>query len=211
MLLASNAEESEKLRERCSRLASHQLEARLLEPGEVSGLEPALKVSGDGAALLLPSDAQINGRKAAAALLDRCLEFNRQSNSSSQSGGRFHWLMDEAVSEVQPAGAGGSGEEACHCVATEKGRRVTARQVVVAAGAWSGKLLGRITGNAAWQEVFEPRRGHLLELRPPAGMPPVRHGVMEMSYTQVQAMFYCCSNCCLLRALAPRPSMPHHA
>lgn len=64
--------------------------------------------------------------------------------------------------------------------------RITTRKgVVLAAGAWSGKLLGSTTGDARWQEVFKPRRGHLLELDPPAGMPPLRHGLMEMGYTQV--------------------------
>ena len=57
--------------------------------------------------------------------------------------------------------------------------------MVLAAGAWSGSLLGSTTGDARWHEVFKPRRGHLLELDPPPGMAPLRHGLMEMGYTQV--------------------------
>ena len=56
---------------------------------------------------------------------------------------------------------------------------------MLAAGAWSGDLLAAITGNDRWREVFKPRRGHLLELDVPAGMSPLRHGLMEMGYTQV--------------------------
>lgn len=58
--------------------------------------------------------------------------------------------------------------------------------MVLAAGAWSGSLLGTTTGDARWRDVFKPRRGHLLELDPPAGMPRLRHGLMEMGYTQVR-------------------------
>ena len=57
--------------------------------------------------------------------------------------------------------------------------------MVLAAGAWSGHMLSTATGDDTWQEVFKPRRGHLLELQLPAGMPPLRHGLMEMGYTQV--------------------------
>ncbi len=64
-------------------------------------------------------------------------------------------------------------------------RLVTRKGVVLAAGAWSGHLLSTATGDDKWQDVFKPRRGHLLELQLPAGMPPLRHGLMEMGYTQV--------------------------
>lgn len=81
--------------------------------------------------------------------------------------------------------------------------RITTRKgVVLAAGAWSGHLLGSTTGDARWREVFKPRRGHLLELDPPAGMPPLHHGLMEMGYTQVSCIpeksdfvLFCCLAC----------------
>ena len=57
--------------------------------------------------------------------------------------------------------------------------------MVLAAGAWTGSLLGNTTGDARWRDVFKPRRGHLLELDSPAKMPQLRHGLMEMGYTQV--------------------------
>jgi glycine/D-amino acid oxidase-like deaminating enzyme len=54
---------------------------------------------------------------------------------------------------------------------------------VVAAGVWSGQLLADATGQPAWQQLLQPRRGHLLEMQPPTGMPPVHTGMMELSYT----------------------------
>lgn len=70
-------------------------------------------------------------------------------------------------------------------------RIMTRKGVILAAGAWSGSLLGSTTGDTRWHEVFKPRRGHLLELDPPAGMPPLRHGLMEMGYTQVSCIPLC--------------------
>lgn len=70
-------------------------------------------------------------------------------------------------------------------------RMTTRKGVVLAAGAWSGSLLGSTTGDARWPDVFKPRRGHLLELDPPAAMPPLRHGLMEMGYTQVRQIRVC--------------------
>ena len=62
-----------------------------------------------------------------------------------------------------------------------------AQAVVVAAGAWTGQLLAGMSQLAAqgWGQRLMPRRGNLLEVQPPPGMPPVRHGLMEAEYTQV--------------------------
>lgn len=63
--------------------------------------------------------------------------------------------------------------------------RISARQaVIVCAGVWSGKLLTQVLGTPVWSQLLQPRRGHLLELQPPKGMPVLQHGVMELSYTQ---------------------------
>ena len=56
--------------------------------------------------------------------------------------------------------------------------------MVVAAGAWSGQLLAAATGQPSWQQLLQPRRGHLLELQPPKGMARVNHGIMEVAYTK---------------------------
>lgn len=59
---------------------------------------------------------------------------------------------------------------------------------MVAAGVWSGELLSQATGEAAWAKALQPRRGHLLELPRPKGMPVVKRGMMEMSYTKVRSV-----------------------
>ena len=56
--------------------------------------------------------------------------------------------------------------------------------MVLAAGVWSGNLLTALTGDCRWASVLQPRRGHLLELQRPQGMPPIGRGIMEMSYTK---------------------------
>lgn len=67
--------------------------------------------------------------------------------------------------------------------------RVQARKgVVVTAGAWSGDLLADNLADDRWRSVFQPRRGHLLEVQAPPSMPPLRHGLMELGYTQVLLM-----------------------
>lgn len=61
---------------------------------------------------------------------------------------------------------------------------------MVAAGVWSGELLSQATGEAAWAKTLQPRRGHLLELPRPEGMPVVKRGMMEMSYTKVRSVWF---------------------
>lgn len=61
------------------------------------------------------------------------------------------------------------------------------RGVVLAAGAWSGDFLAGQLGKAAWGAAFRPRKGLLLELPRPEGMPPVNRGMMEVGYTKVGA------------------------
>ena len=55
----------------------------------------------------------------------------------------------------------------------------------MAAGAWTGHLLADSLGEEHLREAFVPRKGHLLEISSPAGMPPLRHGLMELGYTHV--------------------------
>jgi hypothetical protein len=62
---------------------------------------------------------------------------------------------------------------------------VARRGLVLAAGVWSGQLLAAVSGDQRYSALLQPRRGHLLEVVPPAGMAAVRHGVMEAGYTKV--------------------------
>ncbi len=58
-----------------------------------------------------------------------------------------------------------------------------ARGIVVALGAWSGTFLAQQLADVRWAGAFRPRRGLLLEMPAPEGMPAVSHGLMEVSYT----------------------------
>lgn len=59
------------------------------------------------------------------------------------------------------------------------------RGIVVALGAWSGTFLAEQLADVRWAAAFRPRRGLLLEMPRPAGMPPLGHGLMELGYTRV--------------------------
>jgi hypothetical protein len=60
--------------------------------------------------------------------------------------------------------------------------------VLVALGAWTGQFLSQQGLAASWQDAFKARRGLLLEMPRPAGMAPVRHGLMEVGYTSHYTM-----------------------
>lgn len=62
-----------------------------------------------------------------------------------------------------------------------------AQAVVVAAGVWSGELLAAATKDDSWSRAFAPRRGHLLVLDHPTGMPALQTGMMEVAYAKYYA------------------------
>eukprot|EP00879_Flechtneria_rotunda_P025536 GHRR01027138.1.p1 GENE.GHRR01027138.1~~GHRR01027138.1.p1 ORF type:complete len:339 (+),score=94.72 GHRR01027138.1:908-1924(+) len=155
----------------------------LLSPRELKMREPALQLPTGSQGLLVKSDAQIDGRRAAFGLLKACQQLSAEAaekaTGSCDKQRRLLIGLNESVLDLQPNQAEGSVD-----VITES-RKVHARHgVIVAAGVWSGQLLSAVTGQAAWQQLLQPRRGHLLEIAPPPGMPPLNTGMMELSYTQ---------------------------
>ncbi|KAI8468098.1 MAG: oxidoreductase [Monoraphidium minutum] len=174
LLLATTGAEMTQLEARATMLQANGVEGvRLLARDAVLREEPALGLPASAAGLLVESDAQISGRAAAFALLDECQRLGAAT-------GRCRVLLHEGVVALEP-GAAGAGA----VVVTESGRRVRSRRgVVVASGVWSGHLLAAASGDARWRSLLAPRRGHLLEIARPEGMPPIRRGVMELSYTR---------------------------
>ncbi|GLI67114.1 hypothetical protein VaNZ11_011322 [Volvox africanus] len=171
LLVSTGEEESASLSERQYALNSVGLKASYLDPRRLAELEPGLVPPRGGAGLLVQSDLQINGRAAAHALLQRC-----------RANPGFGDLMgpEGAVAGLELAAGPGGG----HVIRTE-GRRIHARHaLVLSAGVWTGDLLSSATGNPGWSQLLQPRRGHLLEMPRPVGMPPVTHGIMEVSYTK---------------------------
>ena len=169
LLLASSAEESWGLQARQAALQAAGLEARWLPARELAQLEPALRLAAEGSALLVPSDAQVNGRQTAAALQRACESFGR----------RFTALFHEPAQALL-TGTSGRVEG----VATGARRVAAPRGVVVAAGAWSAGFLAEAVGQPAWRGAFLPRKGLLLEMPRPRGMPQLHYAMMEAGYTK---------------------------
>ncbi|KAK9787849.1 hypothetical protein WJX73_005712 [Symbiochloris irregularis] len=121
--------------------------------------------------LFVPGDTQLDGRQAARLLLSICTE----------QGCRFTAHLQQQVQEVL---LDSTGRQAIGLKCN--GQQILADAVVVAAGAWTGHLLASIPPLAGqgWDTKVLPRRGHLLEVVPPSGMPALRHGLMEAEYAQ---------------------------
>ncbi len=190
MLLAGTAEESAALAARAAMLEAAGVRAECMSASEARRLEPALAPSAageqgeGGSALLVPGDSQLNGRSAAAALLAAC----------AAHGARFQPRWNEAAGGlVRAGGAGGrvAGVRSASGAAIHAGLGV-----VVAAGAWTAPFLAAQLGEGSgWGEAIKPRRGHLLEVARPDGMPEVQRGLMECGYTKVGV--YVCVRVCV--------------
>jgi glycine/D-amino acid oxidase-like deaminating enzyme len=86
LLLATNPEEMESLVSRKEALASGGIESQILTAKQVMEMEPALHLPSESAAgLLVSSDAQINGRRTAGALL---AQVKQSPNQGSYCGCR---------------------------------------------------------------------------------------------------------------------------
>lgn len=94
MLIASTPEESTALAARHALLVDAGLDARLLSAGEAKAAEPALQLA--HSALLVPGDAQLNGRASAAALLQAC----------EACGPRFTALFGEGAQRLEQGADG---------------------------------------------------------------------------------------------------------
>uniref|UniRef100_A0A061SKG1 FAD-dependent oxidoreductase domain-containing protein 1 n=1 Tax=Tetraselmis sp. GSL018 TaxID=582737 RepID=A0A061SKG1_9CHLO len=174
VLLATDSAEAEALRARAALLNASGIQAEVLEPAQAVSLEPALRLPSDGAAVLVGSDAQLDGRQAALRLLSECQSLGKKP------GNEFHALFGEAVESLcEDSGGRVTG------VRTSSGVTVRAsRGTVVAAGAWTGRLLSEWLGDERWERAIGPRFGQLLELKPPPGMAELRSGLMESCYAK---------------------------
>ena len=129
-----------------------------------------MNIADVGGALTVPGDAQINGRKTAKALLKACRAF----------GPRFQDLFYEPCEGLATSSTG-----RVEGVVTPLRTVIARAGVVLAAGAWSGAFLAKHPwANPDWADAILPRRGLLLEMARPEGMPPVQQGMMEVGYTK---------------------------
>lgn len=170
LLLASNSVECISLATRKDVLSSTGVvTAELWSRDEVLKRQPALKLPGEGAALYVKQDFQLNGRATSFALLAECRVIG---------GSRFIPFMMQPFQNCHRRDDGWELE-------CRDGRKLRAQQaLVLAAGVWSGQLLSTITNDQSWSSSLAPRRGQLLEFAPPLNMPPLTVGTMETSYTK---------------------------
>ncbi|HEX8975911.1 MAG TPA: glycine oxidase ThiO [Solirubrobacteraceae bacterium] len=147
LLVARDADEAEAL-ERERALRDHYgLEVQRLRPSAARRLEPGL-IPGLRLALAVPGDHAIDPRQLTAAL----------SAALREAGGQLHEGV--AVSGVETVGGAVSG------VRLATGEELRARAVVIAAGAWSGRL---DVPAGAERPSLRPVKGQILRLHDPAG------------------------------------------
>uniref|UniRef100_A0A1D2A4F4 FAD-dependent oxidoreductase domain-containing protein 1 n=1 Tax=Auxenochlorella protothecoides TaxID=3075 RepID=A0A1D2A4F4_AUXPR len=177
-LLAADAAGGVQLERTAAALAGAGVAASVLGARELAAVEPALAhdrlaawPTGGAAALLVAGDEQVDGRAAAAALRAACLRHGR----------RFA-LVPGRVPRLGIPGVKGSVPS----VVLEDEELRPCKGVVLAAGAWSGALLEASWPDAwaAWAGELAPRRGLLLDLPWPRGLPTLHTGTMEMEYAR---------------------------
>lgn len=185
MLIATCAEDADALKCHAGKLRDAGIaDVTYYTASMAQDVEPMLTLPSDGAAIVVPTDAQIDGRATTSMFLELIsAQFNKVSN-------RFEAIYhDECRSLVADPSTGRiSGVE------TGSGTRIMATHgVIVAAGAWSGDFLSRELENAKWKDVLRARKGHLVEIpgseipRPKgydaSNRPLLRHGLMEFGYS----------------------------
>ena len=167
MLLATSAVETAELLTRQGLLKSAGMPSHVLSSSEACTLERHLTLPHCGAALVVPTDAQINGRAAVATLLSVCESYGSQFQCTFQEGASDLIVNDQAVTGL----------------VTDSGRVVkTKLGIIVALGAWTGPFLARCLSDNVFLDIIKPRRGHLLEIYD-SGV-SLRYGLMEMGYTK---------------------------
>lgn len=144
---------------------------------QVEYAEPALRLpfKGPAGGLACATDAQLNARDANLALLRRC-------DALGAAAGRFVRVDGERVLSL----VGSASRGLVTGVETSLGRTWHAGTVIVAAGAWSAEVMASLWRGQGGTTVVlpgRPRRGHLLVIPAPVGMPPLQRGVMESEYT----------------------------
>jgi glycine oxidase len=147
LLLARDADEARELERQLSFRASLGLPVKRLRPSEAREREPALAPT-VRLALEAPDDHSVDPRRVVAALRRACALAGVNLREHS------------AVARVEIEGGGVSA------VTLASGERLPTRQVVVAAGPWSGSIEGLPSGAGV---PVRPVKGQILRLRDPAG------------------------------------------
>jgi glycine oxidase len=158
LLVARDADEAEALERELELRRALGLEVRRLRPSEARRREPALSPT-IRLGLEVPGDHAVDPRRLTAGLAEAC----RRGGVELRTGAEVSAIEIDSDHTVGVRLAGGE--------------IVSAEQVVVAAGAWSGSI-GGLPDEA--RVAVRPVKGQTLRLRDPAG-PGLLNGVLRMA------------------------------
>ncbi len=158
LLVARDADEAESLERELELRRSLGLEVRRLRPSEARRREPGLAPT-IRLALEVPGDHAIDPRRLTAALAEACRRAGVELRTGAEVGAIE--IESDRVAGLRLAG----------------GELVSAEQVVIATGAWSGSI-GGLPDEA--RVAVRPVKGQILRLRDPAG-PGLLNGVLRMA------------------------------
>jgi glycine oxidase len=166
LVVAHDDDEARELERQLSFRAALGLPAIRLRPSEAREREPALAPT-MRLALEAPDDHSVDPRATVAALREACL---RAGVAVREQAGQARLVLDREATAVRGLETAEGGE-------VDRGSRILAETVVIAAGAWSGGVEG-VPSEA--RVAVRPVKGQIMLLRDPAGpgllTRPVRYG-----------------------------------
>jgi len=158
--LAATADEEIALRKEAAARRANGVEARWLEPAELRDLAPGV-ASGFRGALFLPRTAWVNPSLLLAAI----------RSSAERLGVRFQVGTARLIPRRRP----GTGWDVLVVPphGESEGERIAGREVVVAAGAWTGGLLE--ASGLSTPAPLRPIRGQMVEMESPSPLRTILH------------------------------------
>ncbi|KAI5071565.1 hypothetical protein GOP47_0013816 [Adiantum capillus-veneris] len=168
LLFGTSSEDALALEKTTEALCKGGVQAEFLNSAALKDVEPQLYVGAKGSAILTPNDCQIDAQLAASYILGEIQKYC--------PSGRFQEFFDEpAVNFLWASQIRG--------IQTNRREIYCNKNLVMAAGAWSGQLMQSIFNRLSLPHVLatKPRKGHLLVLE---GLSKIslKHGLMEYAY-----------------------------
>ncbi|GLJ23642.1 hypothetical protein SUGI_0447790 [Cryptomeria japonica] len=175
LLVGATSKESVMLQERAKLLSKAGIRAEFIPASNLHQVEPALEIGKEGGAAFIPDDSQIDARLS--------VSFIEENNKAFVSQGRYEeFFEDPVVNFIRSKRAG-------HVEGVQTSSHVLYgnKAVIVAAGAWSCSLIGKLAKelNFPLHVPVKPRKGHLLVLERHQPF-HLNHGLMEIGYSDHQ-------------------------
>uniref|UniRef100_A0A0D6R238 FAD-dependent oxidoreductase domain-containing protein 1 n=1 Tax=Araucaria cunninghamii TaxID=56994 RepID=A0A0D6R238_ARACU len=163
------------LQERAKLLSKAGIKAEFFPASYLHQVEPALEVGKEGGAAFIPDDSQIDAKLA--------VSFIEENNKTFSSQGRYEEFFEDPVVCFLRSNRTGYVEG----VQTANHVLYGTKAVIVAAGAWSCSLIGKLAEDFSFplHVPVMPRKGHLLVLERSQPL-QLNHGLMEIGYCNHQ-------------------------